>query len=175
MAAKKQDPKAAEKATDDAGGKGGGKKMIIIFAVVLLLAVGGSVGGTLYFLSGEEAAPDDEATAEAAPVFTEALYNTLRPAFVVNYTIANKPRYLQTELAIMSRNPAVIDAVTAHGPLIRARLLQALSAQNFLDLQTQSGKEALQVALLAEVNAVLTDQNIAGEAEGVLFSSFVMQ
>lgn len=170
MAAKKQDAKPAA-AKAEAAPAGNNKKMMIIFGAALVVAIAASVGGTLFLLG-----PSEEAAAEPAePVYTEALYFTFTPAFVVNYVVANKPRFLQTELALLARNPAVIDAMTAHAPMMRARVLDKLSAQNFGDLQSQAGKEALQAALLETVNTALTEQKIDAQAEQILFSSFVLQ
>jgi flagellar FliL protein len=151
---------------------GGNKKLIIIFAIVLLVAVGGSVAGTLFLLGGDEEAVAEE---EASPVPTKAIYHELRPAFVVNYVISGKPRYLQTELSVMSRYPAAIDAVIAHAPLVRARVLSYLTDQSFTDLQTEEGKRALQEGLAGLLNDIVSEHGAEGGVETVLFSSFVMQ
>ncbi len=170
MAAKKQAPKAQAEVPAVAA-PANNKKMIIIFGAVLVLAIGASVGGTMFLLdsgTASDAAPEK-------PVYTEALYHTFQPAFVVNYLVANKPRFLQSELALMARDPAVLEAIIQHAPLVRAKLLDTLSSQNFADLQTQAGKEALQTAMLETVNAILADQKVDSKAEQMLFSTFVLQ
>ncbi len=172
MAAKKQAPKApAQTEATEVAAAPNNKKMIMIFAAVLVLAIGASVGGTMFLLNpadGEHVEPKE-------PVHTKAMYITFAPAFVVNYLVANKPRFLQSELALMARDPAVMEAITAHAPLVRAKLLDTLSAQEFADLQTQAGKEALQKALRKTVNAILKEQGVDAKAEMILFSTFVLQ
>ncbi len=152
---------------------GGSKKMIVIFAVVLLIAVGGSVGGTMFLLGSDEEGAAEEIAAE--PVPTKALYHELRPAFIVNYNAGAKPRYLQTELSVMSRSPAAIDAVIAHSPLVRARVLEHLTNQSFDELQTEEGKAALLDSLSGLLNDLLAGKSVDGEVEAVFLSSFVMQ
>ena len=164
---------AEEAAVEEEETSGGGnKKLIIIFAAVLLVAVGGSVAATMFLLGGDESA-EEEVVEE--PVPTKAIYHELRPAFVVNYVIGAKPRYLQTELSVMSRAPSAIDAVITHGPLVRARILSHLTDQSFTDLQTEEGKKALQESTVSLLNELLAEQDAEGEVEAVLFSSFVMQ
>jgi flagellar protein FliL len=172
MAAKKQAPKAPAPAeTADVAAAPNNRKMIIIFAAVLILAIGASVGGTIFLLN-----PGDGANAEPEkPVYTKALYLTFSPAFVVNYLVANKPRFLQSELALMARDPEVLAAVNKHAPLVRAKLLDTLSSQDFSELQTQAGKEALQKSLRKTVNTILKEQGVDGKAEAILFSTFVLQ
>ena len=172
MAAKKQAPKATSPAeATEVAAAPNNKKMIMIFAAALVVAIGASVGGTMFLLN-----PADAAHAEPEkPVYTKAMYVTFAPAFVVNYLVANKPRFLQSELALMARDPAVMEAITAHAPLVRAKLLDTLSAQEFSDLQTQAGKEALQKALRKTVNTILKEQGVHAKAEKILFSTFVLQ
>lgn len=170
MAAKKQAPKAQAEAPVVAA-PASNKKMYMMFGAVLILAIGASVGGTMFLLdsgAGENAEPEK-------PHYTEALYFTFQPAFVVNYLVANKPRFLQSELALMARDPAVLDAINQHAPLVRAKLLDTLSSQEFIDLQTQAGKEKLQADLLATVNTILADHEVDAKAEKMLFSTFVLQ
>ena len=158
---------------EEAASGGGNKKLIIIFAVVLLVAIGGSIAATMFLLGGDESA--EEEAADAEPVPTKAIYHELRPAFVVNYVLGAKPRYLQTGLSVMSRSPSAIDALISHGPLVRARILAHLTDQSPADLQTEEGKKALLESTAELLNTLLSEQGAEGEIEAVLFSSFVMQ
>ena len=167
MAEEKQEQGEEEQA------EGGGAKKMIIFGVVLLLAVGGSIGGTLFFLGGSG---DDAEVAEvAAPEPTKAIYHSLRPAFIVNFTTDTKARYLQAEISVMSRQPATIDAVIEHAPLVRAKVLDYLTDQSFPELKTNEGKETLRTGLVEVVNSQLSSQGIEGGIESVLLTSFVLQ
>jgi flagellar FliL protein len=164
----------AEQQADTAGASaGGGKKNLLIFALVVVLAVGASVGGTLYFMGGAAESVEELPVASSKPA--QAVYHTLRPAFVVNYVLAAKPRYLQTELTIMSRDPEVIEAVITHTPLLRSRILGYLTDYDFLSLQTHDGKlalsEGIRTLLNDELRAVARTEGI----ESVLFNNFVLQ
>lgn len=152
---------------------GGGAKKMIIFGVVLLLAVGGSIGGTLFFLSGSG---DETEVAQATePEPTKAIYHSLRPAFIVNFTTDTKARYLQTEISVMSRQPEAIEAVIEHAPLVRAKVLDYLTDQSFPELKTNEGKETLRAGLVEVINSQLSSQNVEGGIESILLTSFVLQ
>ncbi len=169
---------AEEQATEEEEApKKGGMKTIVMYGGILLVAVGASIGGTLFFLGGgEEAAPDAEAAAPPPIAATKALYHNLRPPFVVNFLAGDKPRYLQADLTVLSRNEDVIDSVITHTPLVRARIIDFVAGQDYLDLQTTDGKEAMRAGLVNTINTVLTEQEGAGmKIESVLYSNFVMQ
>lgn len=153
---------------------GGGKKTVIIFALIVLVAVGASIGGTMMFLGGSEAE-----VAEAAPVEPDkpaaAIYHSLRPAFIVNYNTGTKPRMLQTDLTVMARNPGVIEALVDHSPLVRSRIVNYLTDQDFFALQTHEGKENLREGLRVMLDDVLSEHARVSGVQSVLLTSFVMQ
>ena len=100
---------AAEPAVAETNAGKGRRKLLIIGGAALLVA-GLAGGAAFYFL---RAAPSDaaqEATASAAPVHKQALYLNLRPDFIVNSTAVGQRRYLQTNVAVMARDQAVIDS-----------------------------------------------------------------
>ena len=152
---------------------GGGKKNIIIFAVVLIVAVGASVGGTLFFLGSDEPAPEPVAVVSNKP--ETAIYHNMRPPYVINYLTGAKPRYLQAEFSIMSRDEQVIEAVVTHMPLIRSRIVSFLTEQNFLELQTQEGKEAVRQGIVDLINENLEQLSVDPGVESALFTNFVLQ
>ena len=165
----------AEEATDEARDEsGGGKKNIILFAVVLLVAIGASVGGTIFFLApgGEE----DAATPE--PVSNKpatAIYHNMRPPYIVNYVTGSKPRYLQAEFTIMARDETAIEAVVLHMPLIRSEIVGFLSEQNFLELQTQEGKDHVRRGIVELINKILASYEVQPGIESALITNFVLQ
>ncbi len=153
----------------------GGSKNIIIFAVALIVAIGASVGGTMFFLGGaEEEMPSDTEQASANKPAT-ALYHNMRPAYVINYLTGAKPRYLQAEFTIMARNEAAIEAVILHMPLIRSEIVGYLTEQNFLELQTQEGKESVRQGIVDLVNRILATYGIQEGIESALITNFVLQ
>ncbi len=166
----------AEEATDEAQeSAGGGKKNIIIFAAVLLVAIGASVGGTIFFLGGGEDTAAGEAEAPVSNKPATAIYHNMRPPYVVNYVTGAKPRYLQAEFTIMARNEAAIEAVILHMPLIRSEIVAFLTEQNFLELQTQEGKEQVRRGIVELVNRILASYEVQPGIESTLITNFVLQ
>ncbi len=104
-----------------------------------------------------------------------ALYLNLRPDFIVNSTAVGQRRYLQTNIVVMARDQAVIDAANTHAPIIRGALVNLLADQDFLVLQTDAGKQALREKMRATIDATLSKEAGVSGVESVLFPSFVMQ
>ncbi|TBR43172.1 flagellar protein [Marinomonas agarivorans] len=159
-------------------GKGGKTKLIIIIAAVLLLLVGGGVA--FFLLSGG----DDASTAEDAVVSNQNLgasaagpaqYLSLEPAFIVDFNIKGKQRYLQLDLTVKSRSKEQIYAVRTHMPLIRNSLVLLFSSQDFAELQTASGKQQLKQDAVDAINAILRQETGVEGVEKILFTNFVMQ
>ena len=150
-----------------------GKKPIILFGAIVVLAVSASVGGTMYFMQGAE--PAETAAEPAAPTEATAIYHSIRPAFVVNFLTENKSRYLQADITLMSRNEAAVEAVVEHGPLVRSEILQYLADQNFTQLRTDEGKEAIREQLKELLNKALSEEAGTGGIETVLLTNFVLQ
>ena len=165
----------AEKTSDDAEAPAGGgsKKTIVIFALIVVLAVGASVGGTMLFLGGSEPEVADE---ETPAVNTQAaIYHNLRPAFIINYVTGSKPRFLQADLTVMARDPSVVEALVNHSPLVRSRIVNFLTDQDFFVLQTHQGKEDLREGLREMLDDILREQAQVAGIESVLLTNFVMQ
>jgi flagellar FliL protein len=87
----------------------------------------------------------------------------------------NKPRVLQAELTVMTRDQAVLDAITTHAPIVRNRLIDLLSKQDFVEMQTDGGRKALMEAAKASIDGVLEEEGVPPGVEQVLLVSFVMQ
>ncbi len=164
----------AEEELDETPESGGGKKNIIIFAVVLVVAIAGSVGGTLFFLGGGEEA-EVAPVAEVSNKPKQAIYHNMRPPYVINYLTGSKPRYLQAEFSVMARDEKTIEAVILHMPLIRSEVVGFLTEQNFLELQTQEGKEAVRVGVVSLINKTLAQHDVQPGIESALITNFVLQ
>ncbi|MEM7100286.1 MAG: flagellar basal body-associated FliL family protein [Pseudomonadota bacterium] len=163
----------ADEATEETGEEGGGNKNVIIFAAVLVIAIGASVGGTIFFLGG-----DEEEAAVVAPLSNKpktAIYHNMRPPYVINYLTGTKPRYLQAEFTVMARDEGAIEAVILHMPLIRSQIVGYLTEQNFLELQTQEGKETVRVGMVELINQILASYEVTHGIESVLITNFVLQ
>jgi flagellar FliL protein len=163
----------ADTSTEAPESTGGSKKTIIIFAIVVLLAIGASVGGTLMFLGGSEPEAVEAQPDVARP--QAAIYHNLRPAFIINYVTGSKPRFLQADLTVMVRDPSVVEALINHSPLVRSRIVNYLTDQDFFTLQTHEGKEALREGLRELLDAILQEQEQIAGVQSVLLTNFVMQ
>ena len=161
-----------EKAEGGEGSGGKSKQQMILFAGVLLIAIGASVGGTFFFLGGAHKEAPKEEVAPAAKI---ALYQALKPAFQVTYLVGGKSRVLQAEFNVVSRDQLVLDALTKHDPVVRNRILDLLSQQDYVALQTDVGRTALRESTRQVIESVLTKEAGVTGVENVLLTSFVMQ
>lgn len=157
------------------------KKKLILISLIGLLVLGIISGGAWYFLSGEGESDDTlnpEADAKPAPVAKATpIYHEVEAPFIVNFAVQsnNQARYLQIKIKLMAREQAVIDMVALHEPAIVHNLLMLFYSQNYDDLNTAEGTQALQQATLENINALLIEEGHPGELEAVYFTSLVMQ
>jgi flagellar protein FliL len=168
------------------GGQESGKKklplkLIIIVAVVLIL--GG--GGGAFFMMGDKA--DTKATAstedeagevaegDEATTAAEAIYFSLDPPFIVNFTGKSRARFLQVSIQGLTRDAQVKEDITKHFPQVRNNLVLLLSSKTYDELNTQEGKVALRKQVLKEIQKVLETETGKEGIEDVYFTSFVMQ
>ena len=153
---------------EEEGGEGGGKKklFIIIGAAVLLLVIAGVAA--FLFMGGEE---EGEPKAEEA----EPMYLELEPTFVVNLAPGGDAGMLQVAIEIMTRNPTVVETLTANDPMIRHHILVILEEQKSKDLMMPEGRLSLQQAIHEMLNAKLKELEELGQVHGVFFTQFVMQ
>ncbi len=158
----------------DEEGKPKSKLMMIIIIVVVLLV---GIGAAVFFMMGGEESEEVEGDEEAAveEVKLPAVYVPLRPAFVVNFATPGTQRFLQVEVSIMTRNPAVVPVVEQHIPLIRNNLVSLLSAQEYDEVTTPEGKDSLRQAALEVVQGIIQEEMGEPGIEQVLFTSFVIQ
>ncbi|PJJ99333.1 flagellar basal body protein FliL [Lysobacteraceae bacterium NML91-0213] len=140
---------------------------LAIVAVVALLGVAGA--GFWYFNAHAE---KGDAPSPPAP----AQYLPMSPPFVVNLDETPMgPRYLQVEVQLVTRDPLATQELTRHEPALRARLLMLFAQQTYDGVATREGKESLRDQALAEVQALMTEETGAPQAESLLFTSFVTQ
>lgn len=169
---------------------------IVVFVFIGLLLIGGGTGAALYFmgmLPGHEADAEDVASADTPADKKKgkkdkkdkkgkkkeepkpALYLALDPPFVVNFQDQTQARYLQVTMEIMARDPAVIEAVKTHMPLIRNNLLMLLSTQTYAVVGTREGKEKIRTDSLSEIQKIMKEQTGDTGVEAVYLTSLVMQ
>ncbi len=178
--AKKQAPNpAVVDGSDEKPGKGN-LKIIILIVVGLLLAVGISVGATLFFLGKDKGGEDKKAgesepVQETVPTKQPAIYESIAPAFIVNFKQKGRQRYMQVSVALMARSQAELDAFKVHMPLIRNRLVMLFSAQDFNNLMTPVGKELMRQQATSAVRELAQKETGKTVVEQVLFTNIVLQ
>lgn len=172
-------------ASSDDGKKKLPLKLIIIIAVVLLAGGG---GGAFFMMSdkandaaavegsGEVTESDTgEEEGEETTTVGEAVYFSLDPPFIVNFTGKSRARFLQVSIEGLTRDVKVKEDITKHFPQVRNNLVLLLSGQTYEQLNTQEGKSALRKQVLKEVQKVLEAETGKEGVEDVYFTSFVMQ
>lgn len=170
MVEAEQKSKAGE-GTED-GGQTGRRKTLIAVAALAGLALAGVLAWVL-LTGGEE--PEADAGSAAQTPATQAIYSSLGEKFVVTLQQGQRQRYLQTELTVMARKQKVIDDLAQHAPLVRARVVEVLGAQDFDTLRTDSGKLALRDELLASVQQILVQETGEPGVEQIFYTDFVLQ
>lgn len=174
---------AASAPPDTAKPKGKGK---LIIAAVGVVALGG--GGAYAMLSGlvpgmgggapaiDENQPQlqyEEGSSHANPRFVTS-YAKIEGAFTTN--LAGGARFVQIELGIATRYDArVVERVLKHDLPIRSAVLGVLAQQSEDAVSTPAGRAALQRALKAEINRVLTEKEGFGGVDDVYFAGLVVQ
>jgi flagellar FliL protein len=177
-----------ETGTDEAAAAGKpAKNKMILMIVIGLVVVAISIGGTIAAVSmfgGDKGGDSKEAVAEgeggehaeaAKPAKAPLTYLPMEPAFLTNFTVNGRQRYLQVAITAVARDKEVIAAVQKHSPLIRNRIVMLLSSEQFDTLRTRAGREALQTRLHGAIQEVLKKEGTKGELDKLLFTNFVMQ
>jgi flagellar FliL protein len=119
---------------------------------------------------------EGEPAAEAAAGSKKtSIYESLDPAFLANYLINGRQRYLQLSIAVLAREQEGIDGVHQHNPLIRNKVVMILSGESFEGLQSEEGRVQLQQKLLVGIQEILQKETGKPGIEQVFFTNFVMQ
>lgn len=153
------------------------KKKLILISVIGLLVLSLIAAGALYFFSGDDEGETEIERTPAPVTKATPIYHEVTEPFIVNFAKQsdNQVRYLQIKLKMMSREQAVINAVALHEPAIVHNLLMLFYSQNYDDLNTAEGTQALQQSTLENINALLQSEGQSGQLEAVYFTSLVMQ
>jgi flagellar FliL protein len=177
MAEQKDKPEEGEETQP----KSSKRKLLLVIALFVLIL--GSGGVALYMLGlipgykpGAAEEHDQEMAAEeqpAAPIIP--LFAPLDPPFVVNLPPGDEVRLMQIGLTVLTYDPAVVEALKKHAPMLRNNLNLLFSAQTSAKLRTLEGKQELQTQILEEVRKVALMQIPTGSVEQVFFTGFVLQ
>lgn len=160
--------------------KSGKLKWIIIGVIALLLVIGATAAITMLVFGGSDPEPTIEAIEPveqtgAAASEAPAVYLALQPAFVVNYRVGSRTRFLQLELSILSREDEALGIIDTHMPVVRNDILLTLQGQDYRQLLTDEGKQALADQLTNVIQDIVMQQLGRPGVEKVLFTNFVLQ
>lgn len=144
---------------------GGGVLLLLIVVVILT---------TLWAVNRhqERQAAEQATQVDAAPA---AIYVPLDPPFVVNFESRGRLRFLQVSLTAMTRDADIAAGIEAHMPLLRSNLLMMVSGESYEALQTEEGKDALNLQARQIIDDILRREIGKSGVEQLLFTNFVMQ
>ncbi len=152
----------------------GKSKSLILICVGLVAFLLSAAGLTYALMSGSNG---NGAVSEAArePARLPALYQSLDPAFTVNYAHGGRQRYMQVSVVLMGRDPEAMAAATEHSPLIRNQLVMLFSSADFEQLMSAEGKEKLREQATLAVQTLMEQELGKPIIESVLFTNLVLQ
>lgn len=141
-------------------------KMMIILAAALILVSGGGGAAWYFGMRDKNTEKPAEAPKKAVPVFL-----TLDP-FVVNLT--GSENYAQVGVVYAVEANDVSEAIKAHMPAVRSRVLLRLSSKTVAELTSLEGKQKLTEEILEDARQSL-DENQRKKLLTMHFSAFVIQ
>jgi flagellar protein FliL len=174
MATDDEEELEVDLADTDKPSKGGIKRAFKLLALLVILAAS---GGAFLFFSSEPETDSADDTALNEEVFKEdpAIYLSLEPTFVVNFVYKDTLRYLQTSIAVMTRDDFIVDQVELHMPAIRDRLLMILSNKTYAQLSGPEQRENIRKKILSEIREIVGTSDSGHSVDTVYFTGFVMQ
>lgn len=188
---KKTNKEDAQDKSDDAeesSKKKSSPLLWIVIGLVGMLFMGGGGVATVLILSkdkapteaakgAEEGEEDEDSVAEGEGDVEKKLahFFPIRPVFVVNIPSKGKIKFLQVQVDIMSRHEDLLEDLEVYAPLVKSNLVSLFSGQQYEDLITTEGREALREKATELVKKVMKEQTGKSKVEQVLFTSFVTQ
>jgi flagellar FliL protein len=148
------------------------RKLLWIILGVVLLAAGGGGGAWYYFHS--RSAPDTakhEIAAEKKPTPT---FVTLEP-FTVNLLEESGDHYLQVGIVYQVADGKVVDTIKTYMPILRNRILLALSSKHPSEIATLEGKQKLVTELVAAARDSIPGDTPERGIDSAFLSAFVIQ
>ena len=161
---------------DEGSGMQGRKKLLLILGLAVVLLLGGGAAA-FFLLGGDTAAPGEEPQeASVPPAPGEPSYYVMAPEFVVNLPPGGKAKMLQVELQVYTSDPAMLDLLKKHDPMLRHYLFDVLASEQADSLFTRAGRETLQARLRDTLVAKLKGVGVSKPAiDDVYFTQFVLQ
>ena len=158
------------------GEKKKGGNMLVIILIALIVLILGGIGAL--FMTGIVKIGGDEAQQKEAQAHEEShapIYFKLEPAFVSNITLKKRSRFIQIAIEVVSTDPAAIENVKTHNPVIRNNLGILFSSISDEEVNTREGKERLRNKVLKEIQGILKEKSGSEGIDDVFFTGFVVQ
>lgn len=156
-------PVEAAEAEEAAPARKSKKKLFIVVGALVVLLGGGA--GAWFFTQGSHAAKEVEPP--KAPVYLAL------ETFTVN--LQGGEQYLQTDITLQVTDEVQVEAIKAHMPRVRSRLLTLLSGKQADELVTAADKKKLAQEILAQVKQPFDPNGKPQQVDDVLFTTFVIQ
>lgn len=103
-------------------------------------------------------------------------YVSLGDAMVLNLkTNSKRLTFLQLKVDVLVVNDDAKEAVEAHVPAIRHKIILLLSEQNALDMKTSAKRNDIRKIATTQVQELMDELAGNKDIEDVLFSSFLIQ
>lgn len=155
---------------DDDGG--GGKSKLVIMLAALVVLIGGGAAAAMFLMGGDS---DPEEEVEVSDTVNPSHYLKMRPAFVANYTVGKRQRYLQVEMTLVTRDEAHLELFGDHMPVLQNDITDWLTQQDFEEMRDPESRETLRQTLVEGLQEKLEEETGEAALEDVLFTGFVMQ
>ena len=179
------DETPAAEGTEEGGAAGGSKKTIIIIVAVATLMLGIGVGVGIFagsaLMGGDDSAAEEVAEEEVEEEEEEepeedrhSIYVTVGK-LLATVEFNGGTRYIQAEMDLVGYDKEVMDEAQHDMPAIRNRLLLLFASQDFEEVRTVEGREALRAASIKAVNEVLGLGPKGDKIEDAYFTAFVLQ
>ena len=120
-------------------------------------------------LAGAEEAPESDES--------EVRYLPLQPAFVCNFGLAHdgQMQYVKADISVRLSSRDAEAATRSHLPALRNSLVLLLSRQDEASVSTSSGRESIRMQALADLNAILLEEEGVEYIDDLMFTNFVVQ
>ncbi|WP_434357848.1 flagellar basal body-associated protein FliL [Parasalinivibrio latis] len=129
--------------------------------------------GLLLLLPAIVATPASAEEEAAGPKYT---YFTLEPEITTNFVTKGKNLgFINVRVDLMVDDPAKVQILEHHSPLIRDAITQVLSQESETEVKSLNGREELRKACLEKVNALLLAETKERVVTELLFTKYLYQ
>jgi len=129
----------------------------------------------LLFLLAQLLVMPVHAEEDAEVVEEDVRYLDINPAIVTNYGGPGRMSYIKTEVSLEVNSMEEFQVVFHHFPYIRHILVQLMGRQTDESIAAGEARDALRAEALAELRAMMLEEEGDEMIDDLLFSSFFVQ